>query len=178
VDPENVSEVARITEPVASFVTSIQHLTRVEQREKLGFVIGLQEAKYLAEKYWKHFFTVIKSDSPGDDFDKFLEEISMTELGSKLELLSRCIQFGKIAKGLLENSLDDYETSWSNDQSTIESLLDDFLTFNELVIMSQMMIDLVHYENIKAGSTELSLSQVSADLASNMQFCASLQSKI
>ena len=35
------------------------------------------------------------------------------------------------------------------DGSSLEVLLEDYLTFNELIIMSQMMIDLVNYETAK-----------------------------
>ena len=70
----------------------------------------------------------------------------------------------------------------------LDQVLEDYLTFNELIIMSQMMIDLVNYESAKQNRTNpesipkrsqpLSLTTVDKDLQANLRFCRDLSSKI
>lgn len=53
-----------------------------------------------------------------------------------MQLIRDCVKFGRVTKILIESHFSD-------------DLFDDYLVFSELVIMGQMIIDLVNFENIK-----------------------------
>jgi ribosomal protein L31E len=49
---------------------------------------------------------------------------------------------------------------------------------NELIIMSQMMIDLVDYQSNKSGNPQTSLTQIANNLNSHLAFCSTLKANI
>ena len=70
----------------------------------------------------------------------------------------------------------EYELGGNPSQDKEELLLEDCLTFNELIIMSQMMINLVNYECAKIGG--FGYEDVDQLIQGNIQFCESLYDKI
>ena len=84
----------------------------------------------------------------GEDFDSFLESLNIESLMPSLSILNTCIQFGHLSKVMIECQLDDLIRSNQNDKE-LDDTLSEFLLFNELIIMSEMMVNLVGFEDAK-----------------------------
>ena len=74
---ENFEELEFTTNSILEFVKSLneQDLTPVEIQEKLSLVISVNEAKYLADRFWRHFFSLIQAQVPNGNFEEFLEDL-------------------------------------------------------------------------------------------------------
>ena len=52
----DIEELDMLTNPIREYASSLGELTSVEKQDKLRMIISTTEAKYLADKFWKHFF--------------------------------------------------------------------------------------------------------------------------
>ena len=57
--------------------------------------------------------------------------------------------FSRIAKFFLEYEFDEIVRKKQDNNKRIETVAEDCLVFNELIIMSQMMINLVNFDHAK-----------------------------
>ena len=77
------SELELLIQPILKYVSQTladRSQAAIEIHEKIKLVIQLNEAKYLANFYWKRFFDRIKS-AEMDNFEAFLEKLDIKELG-------------------------------------------------------------------------------------------------
>ena len=114
--------------------------TQIEIFEKLKFIIQVNEAIYFANFFWKAFQENLQNESKiaqKSDFEDFLDSIEdLSEIKCLLDDLENCMVFSRIAKFFLEYELDEIVRKKQENHKNIETITEQSLVFNELIIMS------------------------------------------